>query len=419
MIILVNGKPFETDFSFVHNNYGFDELKFNVYENEDIYSDIVEEQLITYRDKKFVIKSISDNGDYSIVECSLDTSDFEKDIIPNIGTKDEPIVLTLTQVMHYIPNDWTYEVINESGLTASWSSEKIFFKEVLKLASKSYNAHFDFNYINKKITVYFIDNVSYSGNYITEQLNIISLSSQSDSYDLCTRLYYYGKKDNNYISIADVNNGKEYVEDFTYTDRVISSVMIDTSTEDKNVLLQNAIKELSKLSTISSSYTFNISRLVDIDDYALKNLEVNQIVKYLDRKHRKEIMHRIVEYVEHPNDPLNDEITLSTMALTIEDEVSDISNTVNNSSSVIISESSKEALSVVKAYTSSGYALYDQNRFIVSNEIPIENATGVLMLDKFGFWWNDHFEEHILNEDGSIKSTTWTNIIDIRTGAKE
>lgn len=415
--LIIDDYAFTGDFVITHTQFGFDELDFTVYNGDDVFTLLSEEKTVKYGNKLFSIKSQNDNGKYVNCECLLDLSELEQNIIKEIGTSEAPLSLTLTQVFeNYCPDSWEWTVASDVGVTADWQSEMLTFKDVLKSASEAYNAHFDFDFDNKTISAVFIDNIEYSGNYVTDQLNIISSNRQGDTYELCTRLYYYGKdEDNNYISIADVNDGKEYVEDFSYTDKIIAKAMVDNDTQDKSKLLQNAYKTLSSMCMPSSSYTFQVSRLTG-DDYALPNLKINELVKYLDRRHKREIMHRIVEYKEHPNSPLSDEITLSTTATTIEDEVTQISNSISSNSSVIVSEASKDALNIVKNYAGTGYARLDQNRIIITNKLPVESATGLFMLDKWGFWWNDHFAEHTIDENGNIQITSWTKIIDINTG---
>ena len=413
--LIIENVSYDGDFSIKHTQYGFDELEFTVYSGEEAFSKVYEEQTVKYHDQLYTIKSISDNGRYAQVSCELDLSCFEENIIQEIGTKDTPQTLTITQVLsNFIPKGWSY-VVKDTGITAEWKSSLVTFKDVLKSASKAYNVHYDFGFTQKQIDVQFINESNYKGNYITEQLNIVSLSHQGDTYDLCTRLFYYGKDDKNNLIPID-NGGKPYVEDFTYTNKIIAKAMTDDTTTDKRILLENAKKTLQTLNKPSSSFTFQISRLTE-GDYALPHLKINELVKYLDRRNKREIMHRIVEYEEHPNNILDDRITLSTTATTIEDEVTQISNSISSNANVVATEASKDALNIVKNYTGTGHARFDQNRILILNNLPIENATGLFMIDKFGFWWNNHFAEHVLTPEGTIQSTTWTKLIDINTGA--
>lgn len=415
-VLIINEIAYDGDFCINHSKYGFDEISFDVYPGESVYPYIQEENVIKFENKVFAIKSANDNGKYIRVEGSLDMSYFEQEIIKEIGTNDKPLVLTISQVFGYCPSNWKYKILGDTGITAEWKSSMLTFKDVMKSASEAYNVHYDIDYTTKTIEVRFIDSIEYSGNYITDQLNIISFSHQSDSYDICTRLYYYGKDENGkYVSFASINGGKEYVENFSYTDKIISKAIIDEETIDKQLLLSNAQKTLATMCVPDSSYTFQISRLQG-DDYALSNLKVNELVKYLDSRHKREIMHRIVEFVEYPNNPINDEITLSSTVSTIEDEVTQISNTLANNASVVINEASKDILGIVKNYTSTGLTRLDQDKILVLNALPLESATGILMFDKFGLWWNNHYEPHVLKSDGTISTTTWTKLIDIETG---
>lgn len=314
--IMISGRTFSSDFVITHNQRGFDEITFNVYPSEDVFPYLIPENQIQYYNQVYAIKSANFNGVYMIVEGQLEMSPFRETVFDLGTSKDKPASLTLTELFDKCP--WDFEIVGENNTKVDWFEQKVTFKDVLKKAGDLYDAHFYFDYTLKKVTATFIESMPYKNNYVTDQLNIVSLSQQQDSYDLVTRLYFYGKNGDTLISIADVNDGKEYVEDFTYTDKILAKTAYGEGT-DKNSLKEQALKELYANSNPVSSYTFQISHL---DDYALPSLAINELVKYLDRINKKEIMHRIVEYKECPNQPANDSITLSSTAITIEKEVS-------------------------------------------------------------------------------------------------
>ena len=84
--------------------------------------------------------------------------------------------------------------------------------------------------IGAVLTVIKPDNIQPSGTYLTDQLNLQELSLKGSTDDFCTRLYPYGAIDESTglpLTIAAVNDGTEYVDNHTYSDKVISAIWSD------------------------------------------------------------------------------------------------------------------------------------------------------------------------------------------------
>lgn len=413
--IKVGNQFFMTDFYIVHAENGYDELYFKCYKNENAYNECVVETPVIYKNQRFIIKLVDENSLYADVECVLDLNDFKAEIIQEIGNDEAPLELTLKQVFdNYLPDGWTYEV-EQQDAKVEWNVSDITFKEIMDKCIENYNVFYEIDNVNNHIKVIYTDLVEYDGMYVTEQLNIVSSNTVIDTYDLFTRLYPYGEnEDGNRVTIESVNNGKPYIENFQYTNKVISRVVVSSDISDPNELLQKAQVTLDNGSLPTSSYTFKIAKLRK-NDYALGNLGINKLVRYIDRRRKQNIMHRIVEYKEYPNTPINDEITLSTVIVTIEGEISSISNSLNGSLDTL-SVTTQETLNVITNMFSTGIVQVDRSKLLILNKIPRENATGIIMFDRFGMWWNNDYSEHVLNEDGTIQSTSWKKLFDINTG---
>ena len=81
--------------------------------------------------------------------------------------------------------------------------------------------------------------VAPSGEFLTDELNLLSVGFCGETGDFATRLYPYGKEDREsgqVLNIASVNEGLEYVEDHSYSDKVISACYRDKDCEDPQEL---------------------------------------------------------------------------------------------------------------------------------------------------------------------------------------
>jgi phage minor structural protein len=62
------------------------------------------------------------------------------------------------------------------------------------------------------------------GAYYSNELKLKNLNKQSSTYDYATVLFPIGKDG---LTIANINNGKSYIENFTYTDKYIEKIWIN------------------------------------------------------------------------------------------------------------------------------------------------------------------------------------------------
>ena len=92
------------------------------------------------------------------------------------------------------------------------------------------------------------------------------------------------------ILLLSVNEGKDYVEDFSYSNELVSGIIVDTTISDPNTLLNLATNTLAE-KVNHESYTFQVFNLSKLskDDYSLKDVKVNDIVKYIDRKKKRSL----------------------------------------------------------------------------------------------------------------------------------
>src|SRR5699024_1696805 len=87
--------------------------------------------------------------------------------------------------------------------------------------------------------------------FLTAELNLTELNYKGKSSDFATRLYAYGQDD---LSFAEINDGKPYVDNNTYSNRIISVYWKDERYTDAESLLADATKKLEGLAIPQRSY---------------------------------------------------------------------------------------------------------------------------------------------------------------------
>ena len=154
------------------------------------------------------------------------------------------------------------------------------------------------------------------------------MTYKGSTTSLVTRLYPYGK-DN--LSIASLNNGKNYIENHSYTDKVISAIWRDERYTNKQTLLDDANAKLAVLAVPEQSYTAKVIDLAKTlpDTYGdVLAFDLYDVVTLIDRKRKTRINYRIVEIKEYPADATLNTVTLSTVPAKITGKLQTLQNKV-------------------------------------------------------------------------------------------
>lgn len=319
-----NGIPFpiEDDKRYVTHAYnGLDTLTFEIQSDNPLYKYIAEEGKVEDEKNRFVIKCIDEHSDFVTVVCDIDLDDWKRDIIYSFRTTNKLLVDVLSMIL---PEGWrmmgaeafskrtTVEGVQGSPMCA------VTPLEVLIEAADAYSCVFNFDVINKTVTV--IDPKSFkpSGQFFTDELNLKSLGFVGSSDGFATRLYAYGKKDadGNPLTVASVNDGKPYVEDYSYSNKVVSVGWSDERYTNPESLLEAAKLKLEQISHPIRSYECDAKNL-DEDVWLYK------VVTLIDRRRNTRVNHQIVEFREYPDHTL-DVITLSKTAPNLKAFVSQV-----------------------------------------------------------------------------------------------
>ena len=311
---------------------GFDTLSFDIPMSHEYYPLIAEEVRISTKDNRFAVKSVDEHGDICTVECMLDLDDWKERFWKEYRTTDALLSEVLNEIK---PTGWTVEGagISTQHKTIEASEGKplelVNSMDILGRATEVYEVCVNFNVPDKRLKV--IDPSTYtpSGEYLTDELNLRSISFMGSTTDFATRLYAYGKEG---MTFADINGGKEYVEDFTYSDRILSVGWKDERYTIQENLLAAAKEKLKSLAFPERSYELDVIDLAKGNpNYSFLTFWLYQVVTLLDRKRGTRVDHQIVEYVEYPESPGDSTVVLSATMPRIENVVHEVSTQIDES----------------------------------------------------------------------------------------
>lgn len=323
-------KDIDTTFFRTRSYGGMMYLQFDISTKHEYYKYLAEETEVEYDNQRYLVKGINERtkANISTINCELNLD----------GLDCKKITKTYTTESFY---NVCKEVLSGTG----WSivnAELVSKRTTLELQdqtprkvlqtctnSTAYNTVYEFDTIKKTITVIKpYNNTDPTGTYFTDELNLTELNFKGSSSGLVTKLYAYGKDG---LSFASINDGKEYIENHTYTDKVIVDVWRDERYTDKQSLYDDAVVKLATLAVPERSYTCKVVDLSKTNPSVyggILDYDLYDVITLIDRNRKTRINHRIVEVKEYPADHTLDTVTLSTVAAKVTGQITTLNSRV-------------------------------------------------------------------------------------------
>ena len=316
----------DEDWYVVHAYNGADTLQFTI-ASQSAYRWLFEEETkvlatgLRGGDNRFVVKNIDSHSGSVVVDCSLDLYDWQRTIYDTY----RHLNYTLEDVLRDItPSGWTYSGQQQFGQSVTVEDARNEpFKaatplDILNGCQELFGCVFNFDVINRKLTV--IDPESYapSGDFLSDEVNLKSVGFVGNTDSYATRLYAYGKRDDNGenpVTFEDINNGKPYVENNEFSDDVICVGWSDERYTDAEHLLEAATVKLASMAIPLRSYECEVSQLN-------RKIWLYMVLTLITTDDGTRVNHQIIEWKEYARPDL-DVVTLSATQPSIEDIIND------------------------------------------------------------------------------------------------
>ncbi|WP_286233360.1 phage tail spike protein [Romboutsia ilealis] len=280
--------------------------------DENIYL-VEEEGYVRTKDNEYVIKAIDPSDNFKRFSCNVNIEALVGKAIASFDTSNNNVNDTIRLAIagtgwiladNNITKRRTVRLTNTNAL------------EVLREVRKVFRVDFRYDAINKIIYVYEQFGEE-RGVYFSDELNLKSFSIPSDTYDYVTRLYPKGKDG---LTIASINNGKEYIENFQYSNKVLELIWEDNRYTDVNSLKEDAEFKLDELSKPKRSYQASISDLAkQSEEYNFLDFFLGDTITLLSKQEKFRDKQRIVKYIQYPNDSSQNSCELGNTTLTFEE----------------------------------------------------------------------------------------------------
>lgn len=324
MLILANGTALAVEEYCIKEKYnGINELSFSV-PGDDIK--IVNEQSIreTTQNQAYLVKVV--NGDNITCELDLDELRSVQTDYDASATPHDHLTAALASV------GWS--LVDYTGITAKRTiTGALTPMEIIEQVEDIWSgvtALYDTN--EKKVTILCPENNKPQYTFLAEELNLRQLDIAGDSSSFCTRLRAKGADG---MTFADINNGKDYVENYTYSNRIIYGTAIsDERFTDKQSLKDYAQATLDANAVPAVSYECDVVDVAAMDsDYSFQQLQMHKSVWLLDKKFNTRVAHRVVEYCIYPDDASKNKVTLSTVTPSLQSAVRFLQTSINDPNS--------------------------------------------------------------------------------------
>ena len=314
---------------------GLDELNFSISVWDEDYPLIQEESSIKEESDgqacAYLVKAIDAGKNIANVKCQIDIDEWKSVMTVGYdsGSKTFPQIVTAVK-----PTGWT--VVNNSGITSARTIklDAATPYDVLEQCRSTFSgATFRFDNIAKKITLINMNAGQNLGAFVTRDLNLKEDNYKGKSSTFATRLYAYGKDG---MSFASINGGKPYVDNNTYSSRVICAYWKDERYTVAANLLADAQAKLAEMAVPQRSFDCSVVDLAKTNPAKYSELDfvLFSFVGLIDQtRSGTKINHQVVERWLYPYYPEKNKVVLSTVAPRIQSQVTQIINSITNTNS--------------------------------------------------------------------------------------
>lgn len=349
-----------------------DKLFFEVSKNDIKYFE--NEGYIESKEQHYVIKELEEISDAFNIVAIQDLEEF--DIY--YDNKTFATVTLEAMVGDLLPNGWELEYYGNDEKKTVTANNMSAYDALMKII-KEFNAEIEFD--NKKKII----RVGYEigedkGVYFTDELNLEKKYLSSESYEFATRIIPVGKDG---LTIAAINNGKVYLEDFTYSDKVKTVYWEDNRYTVITNLRDAARQKLDKLCKPLIWYDTTVADLSEATGYEILDFAKGDLVTLIDRDTKVKDKYRIVKFKEYIDDPFKNEVVLGNKIkdlVTDEEELQEQINEHWSNTKVffeVTEDNIQSAVQTAENYTDDAFNTYKTEREQTDRRIyeSIEEST--------------------------------------------
>jgi phage minor structural protein len=272
---------------------------------------------------------------------------------------------------------WSIGTVNVSTLR-TWTCEEKNALAILRQVQNIHGGDLVFDSRNRLVSLLTFSGKD-SGALFAYKKNLTSIKRVVDTRSLVTRLYAYGKDG---ITFASINGGKEYVEDYTYSNEVRVSTLDCSNFTNPYQMLEFANMRLAEYAKPRVSYVLSAMDLSVLTGYEHEQWSLGDIVTVDDRDLDMMIKTRVIRRQYNLQEPWKTVLELSSKLRELGDSSTDVVADQLDQSSVVQQE--------------------------VKDMVPFNHLRNSRADNGFAYWQNSGFEidaENGVSGTASFKAT--------------
>lgn len=285
-------------------------------------------------DHEYVIKEIVTHGTNREVVCILNIEEILGMAWSKFISRDN----TLMKCAELVLSGTRWRAVDKSSCNVKRNLYGTVTNSynLLQMMCTVYNVEFIFDTYNKTVT--FVDKVGKdAGVYFINDINLKQLNVDTHTHKYITRVIPVGKDG---LTIESVNNGKNYLENKTYTDKNIYGIWQSDKHDDPSALKADAKRFLDEMAIPYETYEVVVDDLYALKGYTDFKYGLGDIVTIIDGDTETRIQQRIIQRTYNLLEPDKDTIHIANKDATFEDYYKRLQTIADMTQSVIGSDGS-------------------------------------------------------------------------------
>ena len=290
---------------------GEDTLSFSIPFQDEKRAYIDNEKKIQIVDDVYIIRTVTDTRDTdgTIITSVYAEAEFY-DLTYSVRKEEKEFdAATADEAMAYAleGTEWSVGTVTVST-KRTWTCSETNALSILRQVADLHGGDLVFDCPNRLVHLYTFSGTD-SGALFSYRKNMKDIERTVDTTSLVTRLYAYGADG---MTFADINDGKAYVEDFSYSSEVRISSLDCSSFTNPYQMLEYAKMRLADYCEPTISYVLNAMDLSVLTDYAHESWALGDYVRVEDKDLGISVTTRVVRREYNLQEPWNTVLELST-----------------------------------------------------------------------------------------------------------
>lgn len=308
---------------------GLDEVIFDISVHDPIYAMLQEEEQITDRGgQTYLVKQIDAGAARAKVICQLDLDAWKGAMYVGYNSGSKTCLQTIEAVA---PSGWT--VYDRALYSQRRTIEGDYTAlEICEACRDVFKVYIRWDNKLRTVTIFPQSIGEPVGSFATRELNLKEINYKGKSLGFATRLYAYGKDG---LTITSKTGGAPYVDDHTYSDKIISAYWKDERYTVVQNLYDDAKARLAQMAKPVRTYECAIVDLqaTNPEKYGALRFDLLTVAMLVDDTKGTSVNYQVVERHEFPYYPERNEVIFDSAPQKITNSVTKIADAIENPNS--------------------------------------------------------------------------------------